>query len=139
MQRGTRNPPMGFNAERELRPQVNCAWRPPRKIQGDGFPVAVGALVGACFPPGTGWCRHDDTHFLRTLWTKQGASEECLVRHMMLRGHDEFLPVGQNVANDRDRSDGRAASVYNCSLARAFERQISGTRVPPKASARSSE
>ena len=107
---------------------------PSMKRHGHPFPVTGDALKGACFLPILGWCHHDDSHFLRALGTKQrpGVSKDCPVRHMMLHGHDEFLPVGQNVANDRDRSDGRVASVYNCSLARAFERQISGTRVSRK-------
>jgi hypothetical protein len=31
------------------------------------FAVTVGALVGACFPLGLGWCHHNDSHFLRAL------------------------------------------------------------------------
>jgi hypothetical protein len=69
------------------------------------FAVTVGALVGACFPPILGWCRHDDSHFLRALWTKQhpGVSNDRLVRLVILHRHDEFPPLGKNYASDQAR------------------------------------
>jgi hypothetical protein len=68
---------------------------PSMKRHGHPFPVAGDALKGACFLPILGWCRHDDSHFLRALGTKQcpGVSEDCLVRHILVHRHDEFLPV----------------------------------------------
>jgi hypothetical protein len=56
------------------------------KGHGNPFSVTVDALVGARFPPIMGRCRHNDSHFLRALWTKQhpGVSKDCLVRLVML-------------------------------------------------------
>src|SRR5229473_7533215 len=44
---------------------------PSMKGHVNPFAVTVGALVGAGFLPFLGWCRHDDSHFLRALGTKQ--------------------------------------------------------------------
>ena len=65
---------------------------PSMKRHGHPFPVTGDALKGACFPPILGWCRHDDSHFLRALGTKQrpGVSKDCLVRHILVHRHDEF-------------------------------------------------
>jgi hypothetical protein len=70
---------------------------PSMKRHGHPFPVTGDALKGACFLPILGWCRHDDSHFLRALGTKQrpGVSKDCLVRHILVHRHDEFPPVGK--------------------------------------------
>ena len=63
------------------------------------FSVTVDALVGARFPPIMGWCRHNDSHFLRALGTKQrpGVSKDCLVRLVMLHRHEDSPSVGQRL------------------------------------------
>jgi hypothetical protein len=50
----------------------SCRWgdTPSMKRHGHPFPVTGGALKGACFLPILGWCRHDESHFLRALGTK---------------------------------------------------------------------
>jgi hypothetical protein len=87
-----------------VRKEDNHRWIPTRRISGSSrkghghpFPVTGGALIGACFPPIRGWCRHDDSHFLRALGTKQcqGVSKDDLVRHMLLQRHDELPLVGK--------------------------------------------
>src|ERR1700680_3285977 len=86
---------------------------PSMKRHGHPFPVTGDALKGACVLPILGWCRHDDSHFLRALGTKQrpGVSKDCLVRHILVHRHDEFPPVGKNDARDKSRSKCRVASV----------------------------
>jgi hypothetical protein len=73
---------------------------PSMKRHGHPFPVTGDALKGACFLPILGWCRHDDSHFLRALGTKQcpGVSKDCLVRHILVHRHDEF-PSRREVKN----------------------------------------
>jgi hypothetical protein len=63
------------------------------------FPVTIDALVGAGLLPILGWCRHNDSHFLRTLGTKQhpGVSRDCLVRHMIMHRHDDSPFVGKRL------------------------------------------
>ncbi len=65
---------------------------PSMKGHGNPFSVTIGALVSARFPPIMGWRRHDDSHFLRALCTKQhpGVSKDCLVRLVMLHRHDDI-------------------------------------------------
>jgi hypothetical protein len=65
---------------------------PSMKRHGHPFPVTGDALKGACFLPILGWCRHDDSHFLRALGTKQrpGVGKDCLVRHILVHRHDEL-------------------------------------------------
>jgi hypothetical protein len=67
------------------------------KAHGHPFSVTVDALIGARFPPTLSWYRHNDSHFLRALWTKQdpGGSRDCLARRMIMDRHDEFLPAGK--------------------------------------------
>jgi hypothetical protein len=91
-----------------------------RKGHGHPFPVTVGALIGACFPPILRWCRHDDSHFLRAVRTKQhpGGSRDCLARHMIMHRHDDFPLVGKTT---RGISLGRWPSrVYIKLLAAIF-------------------
>jgi hypothetical protein len=75
------------------------------KAHGHPFSVTVDALIGARFPPTLGWYRHNDSHFLRALWTKQhpGGSRDCLARRVIMDRHDEFLLVGENVAGNQAR------------------------------------
>ena len=63
------------------------------------FPVTIDALVGAGLLPILGWCRHNDSHFLRTLGTKQhpGVTRDCLVRHMIMHRHDDSPFVGKRL------------------------------------------
>src|SRR4249919_892339 len=76
----------------KARDRKNRTARPSRKCRDNPFPVTVGAFVGACCLPIQGWCRHDESHFLRALGTKQcpGVSKDCLVRHILVHRHDEF-------------------------------------------------
>src|ERR1700730_13650334 len=76
----------------KARDRKNRTARPSRKGRDNPFPVTVGAFVGACCLPIQGWCRHDESHFLRALGTKQcpGVSKDCLVRHILVHRHDEF-------------------------------------------------
>jgi hypothetical protein len=78
---------------------------PSMKRHGHPFPVTGNALKGACFLPILGWCRHDDSHFLRALGTKQcpGVSKDCLVRHILVHRHMNSLPWGNSVARDQAR------------------------------------
>jgi len=94
------------------------------KCRGHPFPVAVDALVGRCFLPILGWCRHDDSHFLRALGTKQrpGVSRGRLVRLILLHRHDEFPPVGRRLG---PMAESRLYKIAH--WARAFQRSISGT------------
>jgi hypothetical protein len=73
---------------------------PSMKGHGNSFPVTIDALVGARFLPIMGWCRHNDSHFLRALCTKQhpGVSKDCLVRLVMLHRHDDSPSVGKRLA-----------------------------------------
>ena len=79
------------------RDRKNRTVCPSRKSRGYPFPVTVGALIGACFPPIMSWGRHNDSHFLRALCTKQhpGVSKDCLVRLVMLHRHDASPSVGR--------------------------------------------
>jgi hypothetical protein len=91
--------PRGYRLE-AARPALSQWYRatcPSRKGRGNSFPVTVGALVGACFPPILGWCRHYGSHFLRALGTKQcpGVNKNCLVQHMIMHRHDDFPLVGK--------------------------------------------
>jgi len=85
-------------ANRCKRSSIEVAFRSV-KAHGHPFSVTVDALIGARFPPTLNWYRHNDSHFLRALWTKQhpGGSRGCLARHMIMimHRHDEFLPVGK--------------------------------------------
>jgi hypothetical protein len=76
------------------------------------FSMTVDAFIGARFPPIMGWCRHNDSHFLRALWTKQhpGVSKNCLVWYMLLHRHDDPSRK-KNDTRDQASSDGRVASV----------------------------
>jgi hypothetical protein len=105
---------------------------PSMKRHGHPFPVTGDALKGACFLPILGWCRHDDSHFLRALGTKQrpGVSKDCLIRHILVHRHDEFLPVGENVADDKGRPMAAWRLYKIAHWAPASRRQISGTSVP---------
>src|SRR5580692_866338 len=70
---------------------------PSMKRHGHPFSVTVDALIGARFHPTLDCYRHNDSHFLRALWTKQrsGVSKDCLVRHMLLQRHDGLPPAGK--------------------------------------------
>jgi hypothetical protein len=85
------------------------------KGHGNPFPVTIDALVGAGFPLILGWCRHDDSHFLRALWTKQhpGVSSDCLVRHMRLHGHDNSPSVGKRLG---PIAESRLYKIAQCNL-----------------------
>jgi hypothetical protein len=111
----------------------SCRWgdAPSMKRHGHPFPVTGDALKGACFLPILGWCRHDDSHFLRALGTKQcpRVGKDCLVRHILVHRHDQFpsrrekrrLRLGPNAS--------RVCIKLLTALARSH-RQISGTGVP---------
>jgi hypothetical protein len=83
---------------------------PSMKGHGNPFSVTVDALVGARFPPILGWCRHNDSHFLRALCTKQRpeVNKDCLACDNAMMNS---LLVGKNNARDEARSDRRIASV----------------------------
>ena len=80
------------------RSSIDAAFR-SMKVHGNPFSVTVDALVGARFPPILGWCRHNDSHFLRALCTKQhpGVSKDCLVRLVLLHRHDDSPSVGKRL------------------------------------------
>ena len=100
-----------MRSNRCKRSSIDAAFR-SMKVRGNPFSVTVDALVGARFPPIMGWCRHNDSHFLRALCTKQhpGVSKDCLVRLVLLHRHDDPSRK-KNDARDQARSDGRVASV----------------------------
>jgi hypothetical protein len=102
------------------------------KRHGHPFPVTGDALKGACFLPILGWCRHDDSHFLRALGTKQcpGVSKDCLVRHILVHRHDELPSRRENRREGVSLGPNAESRLYKIAhWARAFQRQISGTRV----------
>jgi hypothetical protein len=94
--------------------------------------VTIDTLVGPCCPPIQGWRRHDESHFLRALGTKQrpGVSRDCLVRHMIMHRHMNSLPWGNSVARDQARPKAESRLYKIAHWARAFQSPISGTGVP---------
>ena len=100
---------------------------PSMKGHGNPFSVTVDALVGARFLPIMGWCRHNNSHFLRALCTKQypGVGKDRLVQLVMLHRHDGSPSAGTEVA---PMAESRLYKIAH--WARAFQRQISGTGVP---------
>src|SRR6202022_3301287 len=80
---------------------------PSMKRHGYPFPVTGDALKGARFLPILGWCRHDDSHFLRALGTKQCPWSGIYWCIDMMNSP----PVGKNDARDKSRSECRFASV----------------------------
>jgi hypothetical protein len=84
---------------RAFQQRAPIRMRTSMKSHAHRFPVTIDALVGAGLLPILGWCRHDDSHFLRTLGTKQhpGVSRDCLVRHMIMHRHDDSPFVGKRL------------------------------------------
>ena len=79
------------------------------------FPVTIDTLVSACCPPIQGWCRHDESHFLRALGTKHhpGFSKDLLVRLVMLHRHDDSPSVGKRLG---PMADSRLYKIAHCNL-----------------------
>jgi hypothetical protein len=82
-------------AANRCRPSSIDAARPSKEGPRSSIPGDRTRTHRCVFPPILRLCRHDDSHFLRAVWTKQhpGGSRGCLARHM--HRHDEFLPVGK--------------------------------------------
>jgi hypothetical protein len=88
---------------------------PSMKGHCNPFSVTVDALVGAHLPPILGWCRRDDSHFLRALCAKQrpGVSKDKRVRHMLMNRHDDSPSVGKRLG---PMADSRLYKIAHCNL-----------------------
>jgi hypothetical protein len=99
---------------------------PSMKARTNPLPVTIDALVGACCPPIQGWCRHDESHFLRALWTKQHprVSNDCLVRLVSCIDMMNSLPSGKTMRMIRlGRWPSRVCIKLLTSLARSTGKQ----------------
>ena len=79
-------------AEKRVRSAQRAPIRVRTSMKGDAhaFPVTVDAFVGAYFPPTVRRRRHNDSHFLRAIGTKQHPRVSMdLDRHILMHRHGE--------------------------------------------------
>ena len=122
-------------AEKRVRSTQRAPIRVRTSMKGDAhtFPVTIDAFVGAYFPPTVRRRRHNDSHFLRALRTKQhpGVSRDCLVRHMIMHRHDDSPSVGKRIG---PMAESRLYKIAH--WARAFQSQsaVPGCQNPSRSS-----
>ena len=109
-----------------------CGFR-SMKGHGNSFSMTIDALVGARFLPIMGWCRHNDSHFLRALRTKQypGVGMDRLLRLVMLHRHDDSPSVGKRLA---PMAESRLYKIAHWTRARFNRSAVPGCQKAPERS-----